>query len=140
MLQALKVEGIIYVNQKKKFDIMELIYTNNDNANIIIQEFIETSYRKDLRVFIIGGKVVGCTAFELTLEAEWMATEASRLLNLDVVGVDLLFGEDGIYLICEANSLPQFHGQENVVGQRIADDILDYVLVKNRYEIKNKRV
>lgn len=110
MLQALKVEGFIYVNQKKKLDIMELTYTNNDNANIIIQEFIETSYRKDLRVFIIGGKVVGCTAFELTLEAEWMATEASRLLNLDVV------------------------------GQRIADDILDYVLVKNRYEIKNKRV
>ena len=68
--------------------------------------------------------------YKLTSEAEWIATEASRLLNLDVAGVDLLFGEDGKYLICEANSSPQFHGLENVVGKKIADDILDYVLVR----------
>ena len=142
--------GVYLCESEEKFsDIMELIYANNNNANIIIQEFIETSYGKDLRVFVIGGKVVGCMQriaksgfkanfsigadvqpFELTPEAEWIATEAARLLNLDVAGVDLLFGEDGKYLICEANSSPQFHGLENVVGQRIADDILDYVLVK----------
>lgn len=142
--------GVYLCESKEKFsDIMELIYANNNNANIIIQEFIETSYGKDLRVFIIGGKVVGCMQriaksgfkanfsigadvhpFELTPEAEWIATEAVRLLNLDVAGVDLLFGEDGKYLICEANSSPQFHGLENVVGKRIAEDILDYVLVK----------
>ncbi len=142
--------GVYLCESEEKFsDIMELIYANNENANIIIQEFIETSYGKDLRVFVIGGKVVGCMQriaksgfkanfsigadvqpFELTPEAEWIATEAARLLNLDVAGVDLLFGEDGKYLICEANSSPQFHGLENVVGQRIADDILEYVLVK----------
>ena len=142
--------GVYLCESEEKFsDIMELIYANNNNANIIIQEFIETSYGKDLRVFVIGGKVVGCIQriaksgfkanfsigadvqpFELTPEAEWIATEAARLLNLDVAGVDLLFGEDGKYLICEANSSPQFHGLENVVGQRIADDILEYVLVK----------
>ena len=122
--------GVYLCESEEKFsDIMELIYANNENANIIIQEFIETSYGKDLRVFVIGGKVVGCMQriaksgfkanfsigadaqpFELTPEAEWIATEAARLLNLDVAGVDLLFGEDGKYLICEANSSPQFHG------------------------------
>jgi RimK family alpha-L-glutamate ligase len=142
--------GVYLCESEEKFsDIMELIYANNENANIIIQEFIETSYGKDLRVFVIGGKVVGCMQriaksgfkanfsigadvqpFELTPETEWMAIEAARLLNLDVAGVDLLFGEDGKYLICEANASPQFHGLENIVGQRIADDILDYVLVK----------
>jgi gamma-F420-2:alpha-L-glutamate ligase len=142
--------GVYLCESEEKFsDIMELIYVNNNNANIIIQEFIETSYGKDLRVFVIGGKVVGCMQriaksgfkanfsigadvqpFELTPETEWMAIEAARLLNLDVAGVDLLFGEDGKYLICEANASPQFHGLENIVGQRIADDILDYVLVK----------
>jgi len=38
--------------------------------------------------------------------------------------------KDGKYLICEANSLPQFHELKNVAEQLIADDILDYVLVK----------
>ena len=143
-------KGVYLCESEEKFsDVMELIYTNNANANIIIQEFIETSYGRDLRVFVIGGKVVGCMQriaksgfkanfskgadvqpYKLTSEAEWIATEASRLLNLDVAGVDLLFGEDGKYLICEANSSPQFHGLENVVGKKIADDILDYVLVR----------
>jgi gamma-F420-2:alpha-L-glutamate ligase len=143
-------KGVYLCESEEKFsDVMDLIYTNNANANIIIQEFIETSYGRDLRVFVIGGKVVGCMQriaksgfkanfskgadvepYKLTSEAEWIATEASRLLNLDVAGVDLLFGEDGKYLICEANSSPQFHGLENVVGKKIADDILDYVLVR----------
>ena len=109
--------GVYLCESEEKFsDIMELIYANNENANIIIQEFIETSYGKDLRVFVIGGKVVGCMQriaksgfkanfsigadvqpFELTPKAEWVATEAARLLNLDVAGVDLLFNEIGLY-------------------------------------------
>lgn len=141
--------GIFLCEDKNKFlDIMELIYTNNRNANIILQKFIENSYGQDLRVFIVGGKVVGCMkrsslnsfkanfskgakveSFELTPEIEWLSTEAAKLFNLDVAGIDLLFDKEELK-ICEANSAPGFLGMEKVTGPVIAESIIDYILVR----------
>jgi len=141
--------GIYLCESEEKFsDVMGLIYSNNSNANIILQEFIQTSYGRDLRVFVLGGKVIGCMQrlsktsfkanfstggevmpFALTPEIEWLSTETARLLNLDIAGIDLLFDQDG-YKICEANSSPEFRGLEMVVGKHIAEDILDYISIK----------
>jgi RimK family alpha-L-glutamate ligase len=127
---------------------MELIYSNNTKANIILQEFIEKSRGTDLRAFVLGGRVIGCmqrtseTSFKanfskgakvepyaLTPEIEWLATESARLANLDIAGIDLLFDDDG-YKICEANSSPGFKGMEKAIGQSVAEDILDYIILK----------
>lgn len=141
--------GIYLCDSSKHFyDLMELIYSNNEKANIILQEFIETSHGKDLRVFILGGRAIGCMlrssetsfkanfsrggkveAFELSPEIEWLATETARLVDLDIAGIDLLFDKDG-YKICEANSSPGFKGMESVIGETVADQILDYITVK----------
>jgi RimK family alpha-L-glutamate ligase len=141
--------GIYLCESENKFvDIMELIYSNNSKANIILQEFIKNSYGKDLRVFVVGGKVVGCmqrqsssgfkanyskganvSPFELTPEIEWLSTETAKLFNLDIAGIDLLF-DKGEFKICEANSSPGFLGLEQVVGKIIAENIIDFVLVK----------
>lgn len=141
--------GIHLCESENKFiDIMELVFSNNSKANIILQEFVKNSYGKDLRVFVVGGKVVGCmqrssdssfkanyskggnvSSFELTPEAEWLSTEAAKLFNLDVAGVDLLFDKDE-FKICEANSSPGFLGLEKVTGKVIAESIIDYILVK----------
>jgi len=129
-------------------DMMELIYTNNSKANIIIQEFLQKSRGKDLRVFVLGGRVIGCMRrsskssfkanfsrggqvdpFKLTPEIEWLATETARLVGLDIAGIDLLFDKKG-FKICEANSSPGFKGLEMVVGNNIAEQILDYTSVK----------
>ena len=141
--------GIYLCESEEKFtDLMELIYSNNTKANIILQEFIEHSKGRDLRVFVLGGKVVGCMkrysetsfkanfsrggkvdSFEITPEIEWLATETARLVDLDIAGIDLLFDCNG-YKICEANSSPGFKGLELVVGENIAEQILDYIAVK----------
>ena len=141
--------GIYLSEAEEKFrDIIELIYTNNEKANIIIQEFIHDSRGKDLRVFVLGGKVIGCmqrssdvsfkanysrggsvTPFDVTPEIEWLSTEAAKLVGLDVAGIDLLFDGDG-FKICEANSAPDFQGLEKIVGKGIAEDIMDYIQVK----------
>lgn len=129
-------------------DIMELIYTNNPKANIILQEFIHSSRGKDLRVFVVGGRVVACmqrsssksfkanfskggkvNSFEVTPEIEWLATETAKLFNLDIAGIDLLFDTDSLK-ICEANSSPGFIGMEEVTGKVIAENIIDYILLK----------
>ncbi len=141
--------GIYLCDNDEKFtDLMELIYTNNSKANIILQEFVTHSKGKDLRVFILGGRVVGCmkrfsetsfkanysrggkvVPYDLTPEIEWLATETARLVNLDIAGIDLLFHQEG-FNICEANSSPDFKGLELVVGENIAEQILDYIMVK----------
>lgn len=141
--------GIYLCDSEEKFvDVMELVYTNNRQANIILQEFIGNSKGRDLRVFVVGGKVVGCMqrsstksfkanvskggsveAFPVTPEIEWLSTETARLFNLDIAGIDLLFDKDG-FKICEANSSPGFIGMERVVGKVIAETILDYILVR----------
>lgn len=141
--------GIYLCESEDKFlDVMELIYSNNKNANIILQEFIKASFGRDLRVFIVGGKVLGCmerksskgfkanfskgakvNMFEVTPEIEWLATEAAKLFDLDIAGIDLLFDEDGLK-ICEANSSPGFLGMEQVTGKVIAEQIIDYILVR----------
>lgn len=142
-------EGIYLSESEDRFlDLMELIYSYNQQANIILQEYISPSYGKDLRVFVIGGKVVGCMKrqaksgfkanyslgasveqFSISKEVEWLAIETARMMQLEVAGVDLLFDNDG-FKICEANSSPGFEGLEKVVGQHIAEDILDYIMQK----------
>lgn len=142
-------KGIYLCETESQFeDLMELIYSTNNNANIILQEFISASQGKDLRVFLLGGKVVGCMKrfsetsfkanysrggkvelFQITPEIEWLATETARLVNLDIAGIDLLFDEHG-YKVCEANSSPGFKGLESVMGKSVAEQILDYIAVK----------
>lgn len=141
--------GIYLCESESKFiDIMDLVYSNNSKANIILQEFIEHSRGKDLRVFVVGGKVIGCMkrsstnsfkanfskgasvkSFDLTPEIEWLSTEAAKLFNLDVAGIDLLFDKDELK-ICEANSAPGFLGLEKAIGKIVAESIIDYILIR----------
>lgn len=135
-------------NENSFVDLMDLIYTNNKHANIILQQYISSSKGSDLRIFVIGGKAVAAmkrTAkkgfkanftlggtvehFELNQALEWVSTEVARLVGLDVTGIDLLFNESGGFMICEANSSPGFKGMEEVTGKVIAEQILDFILL-----------
>ena len=142
-------KGIYLIESQDKFvDLMELIYANNKSPNIILQEFIQSSYGQDLRVFVVGGRVIGCmrryseTSFKanysrggkaapyvMTPEVEWLASETARLVDLDVAGVDLLF-HGNEFKICEANSAPGFKGLETVLGKVVAEQILDYIYLR----------
>lgn len=144
-----KGSGIYLCESQEMFlDIMELMYSNNMKANIILQEFVKQSRGEDLRTFVVGGKVIGCMhrssknsfkanfskggevkPFQLTKEIEWLSTETAKLIGLDIAGVDLLFDNMG-FKVCEANSSPGFKGLEEVVGKNIAESIIDYILLK----------
>jgi gamma-F420-2:alpha-L-glutamate ligase len=114
--------------------------------NIIVQEFIKDSWGKDLRVFVLNGKVIGCMMrqatdddfranisrggkgipYQIDDDIEWLGGESARLLNLDIAGVDLLFDGDG-YRICEVNSSPGFEGMDKYTKTNIAEQIVTYV-------------
>lgn len=143
---GMRGQGVYLCESVEKFhDLMELLASSNAQMNFILQEYIETSRGTDLRVFVIGGRVIGCmkrTAkqgfkanfsqggnvekFEVTPEIEWLASETVRLLKLDVTGIDLLFDKEG-YRILEANSSPGFKGLELALQEDVAMQILDYI-------------
>jgi glutathione synthase/RimK-type ligase-like ATP-grasp enzyme len=58
--------------------------------------------------------------------------ESSRLLNLDIAGVDLLFDKEG-YRICEVNSSPGFEGMDKYCKTNVAEQIVTYVKHKIGY-------
>jgi len=130
-------------------DLMQLIDTAKTNTNFIIQEFIHSSRGRDLRVFVVGGRVIACMeraskdgsfkanfsrggevkAYTINEEIEWLATESARILGLEITGVDLLF--DGKHFkVCEANSSPGFKGLEKCCPVSIPDTIFDFIQVR----------
>ena len=130
-------------------DLMQLIGTAKTTTNFIIQEFIHNSRGRDLRVFIVGGRIIACMErvskdgsfkanfsrggevkqYPVNEEIEWLATESARILDLDITGIDLLF--DGKHFkVCEANSSPGFKGLEKCCPISIPDTIFDFIQVR----------
>lgn len=146
--------GVFLAETKSKFiDLLEMISAYKENATMILQEFVESSRGIDLRVITIGGRAVAAMKrisgsdsfkanysrgglvepFEINAEIEWLALETSRLLNLDIAGIDLLFDGDH-YKICEANSSPGFEGLESCCNVNISEEIYNFLRVRlNRF-------
>lgn len=146
--------GVFLAETKSKFiDLVEMINAYKENATMIIQEFVVSSRGMDLRVLTIGGRAVAAMKrtsgndsfkanysrggyvepFEMNPEVEWLALETSRLLNLDIAGIDLLFDGEH-YKICEANSSPGFEGLESCCNVNIAEEIYNFLRVRlNRF-------
>ena len=142
--------GVFMVDDKKQFrQLMKMAELTKPSYNIIIQECIQDSLGKDLRVLVVNGKVVGCMMrqsidgdfranitrggeaipYQVDEDIEWISGECSRLLNLDIAGVDLLF-DNGNYVICEVNSAPGFEGMEKFTKVNVAEKIVNYVVKK----------
>ncbi len=142
--------GVFMVEDKKQFrQIMKMAELTNARYNIIIQECIEDSLGRDLRVLVVNGKVVGCMMrqsvdgdfranitrggeaipYQIDEDIDWISGESARLLDLDIAGVDLLFNGDS-YTICEVNSAPGFEGMEKYTKQNIAEKMVDYIIKK----------
>ncbi|GAB4348070.1 MAG: 30S ribosomal protein S6--L-glutamate ligase [Flammeovirgaceae bacterium] len=118
-------------------------------AKFIIQEYIKEAQGTDIRVFIVGNKVVGAmkrqakegefrsnlhrggssTHIRLSPEEEKTAIKAAQTIGLDVAGVDMLPSKRG-NLILEINSSPGLEGIENTTQHDIAGEIFDFIQEK----------
>lgn len=142
--------GVFLSESKSSFiDLMQLIEATNKAANIILQEYIVGSKGKDLRVITIGGRAVACMQrlagdgqfkanfssggkvekYAMTPEIEWIATQTSHLLGLEIAGIDLLF-DDGHFKICEANSSTGFQGMERCCDVNVPREIFNFLRVR----------
>ena len=142
--------GVFLCEDKKQLNqLVTMAELTKKSYDIIIQEFIKDTWGKDLRVFVVNDKVVGCMMrqatdddfranitrggegfpYEVNEQIEWLSSESSKALDLDIAGVDLLFGGDG-YKICEVNSNPGFEGMENFTKKNIAGEIVSFIKLK----------
>ena len=142
--------GVYLCENAKQFeDLSELISSIDFKASMIIQEYISHSEGRDLRVIVIGGRVVGAMqrkstdgsfkanisrggqgeAYDVDDEMEMLSIQVAKVLDLDIAGVDLLFHPDG-YRICEANSSPGFKGFEKALDINIPEKVFSYAKMR----------
>ena len=143
-------KGVYMVNTQSEFqDFIEFAHNIKTDEAIIVQQYIDTRPGEDLRVFVVGKKVIGAIKrssqdgsfkanitrgggaeqFPLDREIKDIALATAQSLDLEIAGVDLLFGKNG-YVVCEANSAPGFEGFEAATGINVAAEIIKYAKSK----------
>jgi RimK family alpha-L-glutamate ligase len=142
--------GVYLCHTPKEFeDLSELISSLDFKNSMIVQEYVQTSEGRDLRVIVIGGRVIGAmlrqstdgsfkanisrggegVAFDVDDNMEMLAIQTAKVLDLDIAGVDLLFSSDG-YKICEANSSPGFKGFEQALNMNVPKRVFSYAKMR----------
>lgn len=114
--------------------------------NVLIQRFVAESRGRDVRAFVVGGRVVaamrrvaqgdefrsnvhrGGRAESLQLEPEYERTaiHAAQIMGLRVAGVDMLESSSGP-LVMEVNSSPGLEGIERATGVDVAGAIVEHI-------------
>ncbi|MFS0672947.1 ATP-grasp domain-containing protein [Ornithinibacillus sp. 179-J 7C1 HS] len=141
-------EQVYLIHTKKELEekVQELY-----GKPFMFQEFIKSSEGKDIRLQVVGDKVVAAmkrysendfranitsggkmVAYEPTEVAKEIAIQASKAIGADFSGVDLLFGENDQYIICEINSNAHIRNLYDCTGINAADAIVEYILEKLR--------
>ncbi len=111
----------------------------------LFQEFIQTSYGKDIRAIVIGKKFVTAMIrqstndfrsnielggygipFNADDEFQKMCEKIADLLHLDYCGIDVLFGKNEYY-VCEVNSNAFFNEIEKVTQVNVAKIYAEYI-------------
>lgn len=111
----------------------------------IYQEYIKSSFGKDIRAHVIGGKFITCLLrksdtdfksnfsqggealfFEATDEIIKLSEESAKAMKLDFAGIDILFDENG-YTVCEVNGIPGFRTVGLTTKENMPELMLSYI-------------
>lgn len=142
LLEGTQGTGVVLAETKKAAESVINAFKSL-NANLLVQEFIKEAGSKDIRCFVINGKVVASMMREaqpgefranvhrgastrvikITSEERKMAIKAAKILGLDVAGVDIIRSNRGPLLL-EVNSSPGLEGIEEATGKDIAREII----------------
>lgn len=113
--------------------------------DIVLQEYVRESKGRDVRVFVVGGRVVASmrrvakpgefrsnlhrggkgNGLRLSRAYRSIAVRATKAMGLEVAGVDMLEARSGPKVL-EINSSPGLEGIERATGVDVAGAIIDY--------------
>ena len=152
LLQSAQGKGVVSAETDKAAESVINAFKSLQ-ANILVQEFIKEAAGKDLRCFVVNGKVVasiersapkgefrsnihmGGTAkkIKITQEERRLAIKAAKILNLAVAGVDIIRSNKGPLLL-EVNSSPGLEGIETSTGKDIANEMIMAIEKKLKFK------
>ncbi|MFS4455241.1 RimK family alpha-L-glutamate ligase [Maribacter sp. 2304DJ31-5] len=137
--------GVILAETKKSAkSIIDTFYKMD--TSILLQEYIEECNGEDIRIIVVGHKIVasmkrtselgefrsnvhrgGITeSVKLSAKEQFIALNAAKYLGLGVAGVDLIRSKRGPLLI-EVNASPGLQGIEAATGINVAGEIIKFV-------------
>lgn len=142
LLEGTQGKGVVLAETKKAAESVINAFKSL-NANILVQEFIKEANGKDLRLFVVDGKVVaamqreaapgefranihmGGTAsvVKVTAAEKKVAIKAAKAMDLKVAGVDIIRSSKGPLLL-EVNSSPGLEGIEGATLKDIAGEMI----------------
>nr|WP_298001846.1 30S ribosomal protein S6--L-glutamate ligase [uncultured Flavobacterium sp.] len=142
LLEGTQGKGVVLAETKKAAESVINAFKSL-NANILVQEFIKEANGKDLRLFVVDGKVVAAmqrealpgefranihlggkaSVVKVTAEEKRIAIKAAKAMNLKVAGVDIIRSSKGPLLL-EVNSSPGLEGIEGATGKDIAGEMI----------------
>jgi ribosomal protein S6--L-glutamate ligase len=145
LIEGTQGVGVILADTK---EVAQAIIETLQGArqNVLIQKFIRESRGRDIRAFVVGGRVVAAMRrvargdefrsnvhrggrtekVKLDPEYERTAIHAAQILGLRVAGVDMLESKDGPQVM-EVNSSPGLEGIEKTTGIDIAGKIVEHI-------------
>ena len=115
----------------------------------LYQKFIKTRSGVDVRLILVGGRVVACmerintqdfrsnvarggSGKQITPLPSFVSTaeRIAKELELDYCGIDLLYGDNMEPIVCEVNSNAFFEGIEKATGVNVAKKYAEYIIEK----------
>ena len=157
-LEGSKGVGVLFIESERQIEsIVQLLYSQNDDVDLLIQEYIKTD--GDIRVIVLGGKVIASMKrdvvegdfrsnvsqgakvkeYELTeLEIE-QCLLAAKAIDGSWTAVDFIPSKNPKTkppYILEVNHSPGSEGIEKATGKNIVKQVIDfYSNPENRYAV-----
>jgi ribosomal protein S6--L-glutamate ligase len=141
LIEGTQGAGVIKVDNRSAFNSTVDAF-HSVGQNILVQKFISESAGADLRLIVVGRRVVASMRRQASVdefrsnvhrggsvepvhvdaETRRVAVKATRVLGLDFAGVDILESESGP-LVLEVNSSPGLEGIETATGIDIGETL-----------------
>ncbi|MBI5254223.1 RimK family alpha-L-glutamate ligase [Candidatus Falkowbacteria bacterium] len=150
--------GVSIVESKRGLrSIIDMIVRSDAAEPVMVQEYVKESKGKDVRVFIVGKRIVGAMERIASKRGEFrsnfhlggrvrvatmsrkekdVAFAAIDACGLDIAGVDLIRTKTGPKVL-EVNANPGLEGITKATGRDIAGEIIQYA-VRKAARRKNK--
>lgn len=137
--------------------VMQAFYV--EGVNFLVQEFVKESAGTDIRVLVVGSRVVASikrqsldddfrsnthqggvgTAVKLTDEEKKTAIKAAKAMGLPICGVDMMRSDRGP-LVLEVNSSASLKTPEKITGRDVATKIIEYVEINAKRNNKKDKI
>lgn len=151
--------GVFLAESKRSLGPIVEYLLAREKGPVQLQEYIKEAKGQDLRVFVLGKKIIAAMSrvaksgefranfhkggsvqvADLSKEEKKVAIDATKVMGLDVSGVDILRTKSGPKII-EVNSNPGLEGISKASGVDVASKMVDFLERRVEKYGKKRRV